>query len=418
MGLLAAGASTTLLASSGTKADTPQPTCINIPLPAYQLNPFQKVVGEKVQLAPFNLTKVASENTVNVTLLCRDPLGRLSSCVSVDRKTFNKIRVRDFPNWWPEFFKTPPVVIREFTNTELLIAGIAAGASIDVIRSFLLYPIATVKARIQAASNRMPRVQAKMTPLRLKRRLLVLFLNIRRMVDEGKLYAGLAPTLLASVPATGIYFGARDVTKRLLNKMIEHPTRYEEIGIALTGALVGDIVSLAARTPLDVLALRRQVASGEDPDEDEEDLEVGDWVGDSIARLPAVIATDLPYLLSRITFNMVIAHGDEDIARYEVIAISTALACAILTTPFDVARTRILVDSDGDPSNGLDVGSNQGVIATLKSISYEGDGGVRNLFAGWFERAVYLGIGRAWIDPLLIIVYIAIRDAVLLEWFD
>jgi hypothetical protein len=209
------------------------------------------------------------------------------------------------------------------------------------------------------------------------------------------------------------------VTKRLLNKVIDaDASRFNLIIIALTAAFLGDVVSLAARTPVDALALRLQVVSGEEPDAEMKDLEVGDWFGDSVQRLPAVIATDLPYLLSRISFNMILATGTEDIGRYEVIAISTAIICSILTTPFDVARTRILVDSDGDPSNGLDGGSRQGVITCLRSISQEGDGGLRNLFAGWFERALYLGIGRAWLDPILLIVYVAIRDATLLKWFD
>jgi hypothetical protein len=67
-----------------------------------------------------------------------------------------------------------------------------------------------------------------------------------------------------------------------------------------------------------------------------------------------------------------------------------------LTTPFDVARTRILVDSDGNFSNGMDGGSSEGVLQTMRKITKEGDGGIANLFAGWFERVLYLGLGRAW----------------------
>lgn len=408
MGIVAASLGTTFVTTHAV-ADTspnanPQPTILPESLP-------------KAEIKPVNLTMVAAENKINITLRSPDPLGRLSSC-TVDPKTFTKLQVREYPNWWPEALKAPAAVVREFTNTELLIAGIAAGATIDAIRTSILYPIATIKTRIQAVANKGPHLQEPISLLRLKRRLLVLYLNIRKMIQEGSLYAGLVPTLLVSVPATGLYFGTRDVTKRLLNKLIDDATRFDDIAIALTAAFLGDVVSLAARTPVDTLALRLQVASGEDPEEDVDDLEVGDWFGDSIERLPAVIATDLPYLLSRITFNMVLASGTEDIGRYELIAITTAITCSILTTPFDVARTRILVDSDGDPSNGLDGGTRQGVIKTLGTIRDEGDGGTRNLFAGWFERALYLGIGRAWLDPILLITYVGVRDSCLLEWFD
>jgi hypothetical protein len=48
----------------------------------------------------------------------------------------------------------------------------------------------------------------------------------------------------------------------------------------------------------------------------------------------------------------------------------------------------------------------------------EGDGGVRNLFAGWLERTLYLGVGRAWIEPFQMVGYAILRDVILLEWFD
>jgi len=422
MGIVAAGLGTTTLVTNGPAwADAANPpTASTQPMIPKNVNVDPQLKSSnQVEIKPVNLTMVAAENKINITLRNIDSVGRLSSCTYVDPKTFNKIKVREYPNWWPEALRPAGVVVREFTNTELLAAGVVAGASIDIIRSTILYPIATIKARIQATANTGPRLREPLTLLRLKRRLLVLYLNIRNMVNEGNLYAGLIPTLLASVPATGLYFGTRDVTKRLLNKVIDaDASRFNLIIVALTAAFLGDVVSLAARTPVDALALRLQVISGEEPDAEMKDLEVGDWFGDSVKRLPAVIATDLPYLLSRISFNMILATGTENIGRYEVIAISTGIICSILTTPFDVARTRILVDSDGDPSNGLDGGSRQGVITCLRSISQEGDGGLRNLFAGWFERALYLGIGRAWLDPILLIVYVAIRDATLLKWFD
>ena len=429
MGVFAAGAVVIPFAASQAQADTAPSIHVGktsvLPKPSVsqRIRPLsqEKIVVEtlpKPEIKPVNLTMIAAENKINVTLRSTDPLGRLTSFTCVDQKTFNKIQGREYPEWWPAFLRAPAAVIREYTNAELLIAGIVAGATIDVIRSSLLYPIFTIKTRIQAVANKGPHLREPITFLRFKRRFLVLYLNIRKMVREGNLYAGLMPSLLVSVPATGLYFGTRDVTKRFLNKMFDDPTRFDEIGIALTAAFLGDVVSLAARTPVDALVLRLQVASGEEPEEEVDDLEVGDWFGDSIKRLPAVIVTDLPYLLSRITFSMALATGTEDIGRYEILAITTAVTCAILTTPFDVVRTRILVDSDGDPRNGLDAGSRQGVIRTLDSIRREGDGGVRNLFAGWFERVLYLGIGRAWLDPILLIVYVGIRDACLLEWFD
>lgn len=376
----------------------------------------------KAELAPVNITKVVSENTINVTLKCPE------QCVQVDRKTFNKVRIRDYPSWWPDALRRrTPSVVREYTNSELLVASAVAGASMDLVRTTVAYPLLTTKTRIQAVANKRRKIKHTRRRNWIKRRLQIVYLTFRRQAQEkGNLYAGLLPTLLVSVPATAVYYGTRDITKRMLNKMVilsstttTSSTKPQDIAIALTAALLADVVSLAARTPADTLSLRLQVLRGQEGISEEAESElVGDWVADSIERLPAVIKTDLPYLLMRIALNMAIASGDEDVANYELLSITTACTCALLTTPFDVARTRILVDSDGDPENGLDGGSRQGVRKTMQRVIEEGDGGVGNLFAGWFERTAYLGLGKAWLDPITVLGYTGIRDAILLKVFD
>jgi hypothetical protein len=295
-----------------------------------------------------------------------------------------------------------------------------------MVRTTLLYPLLTLKNRIQADIKRRVRTGMKRGNRRKihpRRRAKILKLNAVRHLREGKLYAGIVPSLLVSVPATGVYYGVRDVVKRALVTM----PGMGDLTAAVLAAFIADVVSLMIRTPTDALALRLQVATGKESrfsNETEEEKDqavqemVGDWLVASLKRLPAVILTDLPYLLSRIVLNRYLIHGNIDIGRYELTAITTALICGFLTTPFDVARTRILVDSDDDPTNGIDGGSGMGLITTMQTIAKEGDGGVANLFAGWLERSVYLGIGRAWIEPVQILGYMAIRDAILLEWFD
>jgi hypothetical protein len=113
-----------------------------------------------------------------------------------------------------------------------------------------------------------------------------------------------------------------------------------------------------------------------------------------------VIVTDLPYLLSKIILNRQSIHGSISIDRYAEVAILTAVVAAFLTTPFDVARTSILIDSDGDFSNGIDGGFGEGVFNAMVAITKEGRGGIANMFAGWLERVLYLGIGRAWLEPI------------------
>lgn len=394
------------------------------------------------KLAPVNATRVALETGINITVI--EGTGR--TAVTLDRTTFQKNRqFIGFPGWLPSYLTPPPRVIKEIPNSELLTAAIVAGSTVEMVRTALLYPLQTLKTRVQTDINRR---QRRYKQLHLRRRLRVVQLNAVRHVREGNLYAGLLPSLLVSVPATGVYYATRDITKRMLVTMAPLSDTSSaagaffmninsDLGMVLTAALVADVVSLAFRTPADTLALRLQVASGQqgarDHDDDETAEEIAEalaearieaqvgkyWFAESLQRLPAVIATDLPYLLSRIAVNGLLLQGQTsiDIGSYEISTLSSALLCAFLTTPFDVARTRILVDSDDDVTTGVDGGSQQGLLQTFQSIVKEGNGGVGNLFAGWLERTAYLGISSLWL-PFALLLYVAIRDAILLEWFD
>uniref|UniRef100_A0A7S0C7Z8 Uncharacterized protein n=1 Tax=Proboscia inermis TaxID=420281 RepID=A0A7S0C7Z8_9STRA len=295
-----------------------------------------------------------------------------------------------------------------------------------------MYPLTTIKARIQASTTKADKPQpnnnsnntnnnnnnnSDISPIQ----------PFKRQFTAGKLYAGILPTLLLSVPASGLYFGIRDVTKRQLTRALITPSKQDDVFIALAGALIGKIISLAVQTPATAYSLRRQVATADDAIDDHYDTEEGrettdtNWWLDSWGQLPAIIITDVPYLILRISLSLTLFNGDENIGQYELVNISVACFCAFVTTPFDVARTRILVDSDGDPSNGLDGGTMEGVWITMQKVMEEEGGGgkgLQNLFAGWLERVAYFGIGSAWLDPIRVLGYLGIRDAVLLYWFD
>jgi len=377
------------------------------------------------KIGDLNYTRIIRESAIEISV--DGPMNR----EFLNAQTFQKVQTLKLPGWVPSFLVPPPKVIHDTTNAELLTAAAMAGSVVEMARTSLLYPLLTLKTRVQTDVNvRIRRRGRSKQPLDWKRRLRVAQLLARKHVGEGRLYAGILPSLLISVPATGVYFGVRDVVVR---KLVPYTDALGgSISVALLAALVADVVSLLIRTPADTLALRLQAATGEEfqweESQDRPILEVerqaylqekiGDWFLESLERIPAVIVTDLPYLLSRIVLTRLLLQGGPvSLGRYEGIVLFSALLCGFLTTPFDVARTRILVDSDDDPTNGSDGGSGDGLLRTFEKITSEGNGGYRNLFAGWIERVAYLGIGRAWIEPIQILGYIAIRDFILLEWF-
>lgn len=231
-----------------------------------------------------------------------------SGCISVDSKNFTKVQYAKrstYPRWFPSsWIPQQPQVIKEIANSELLVASTVAGATTEMARTGLLYPLQTIKTRVQSDPHNFTR---RVPPLR--EQVAALATNVKQRVQEGNLYAGISPTLLVSVPATGVYYGVRDVTKRMLLAM----TPLTDTEAILAGALVGDVVSLCFRTPADTLAVRLQA----------QNETVGDWLGDSLSRLPMVIATDLPYLLSKIALNRLFIQGSLSVDRYAEFAIFT-----------------------------------------------------------------------------------------------
>jgi hypothetical protein len=361
-------------------------------------NSIKSINGTKahgLKLAPINLTTVAAENRINVSLMCPPTiLSQDVPCVSVDRKTLNKVIAPEFPNWVPTWLRPKPKVVREIPNVELMQSAIVAGSVVEMFCTSILYPLKTVKSRVQAVEGRQ-RSMRRRYGLKRKKRLRILHclkvlrLLFLRQVREGNLYAGMLPLLLVTVPCTGVYYGVRDITKRMLIMTLNTPGKVDNIIVSVIGALVADVITIIIRTPVDVRAVCLQVGTLESDDDIDLSTIAGNWFSDGLKRLPAAVLTDVPYLISRIALNGLIAQGNEGIGRYKLIYIATACVCALLTTPFDVARTRIFVDSNDDPTDGIDGGSGEGVLMTMKTVIQESDGGVRNLFRGWFERVTY-----------------------------
>jgi len=485
-------------------------------------------------IVPIDIQKVIKENTVNVTIrLGNDENTQLY----VNRTSFEELKIQEKrkPGTWTpifRFYHPKPEVVRKFNDKELFFASILAGSVTEVLRSTILYPIATVKTRVQVSrfssakeaslevhtstspldcdeSTQMSNATASNSPpanvpvpvpvwyLSIGNSIRTLISSIVTQTRAGTLYAGYLVSLITTVPAAGAFYGIREVTKRGIIQIqsmdisqssspistlpIIH--QWNDLSVTLAAALVADIVSLAVRTPAVVFSVRRQAATMatqaqtlDDLDTDEkitiidskdvnqtsEDFELAmksvvlsqgvredyksvkndeisnmkediirgrqhnrdGWVdifNDFCMQFPTVVLTDLPYLALKITLLRTFATGHESIPEYQILNILVVCVAAFITTPFDVARTVILVDSDRDPTNGLDGGTGGGIFEAMFQIMREGlkknneyDVRVQNLFSGWLERVVYFGVTVALLDPLRILGYIGIRDRVLL----
>jgi len=413
------------------------------------------------QLQAIDVKKIATENKIDVELICPDgqrPIDSSAPIVKIDRETFEKVKIYQPPflRYMPS--SVQPLILRQFQSLKVLksipddqlfVASVAAGSLTEIIRTSLLYPLSTVKARVQARTMSQSTAGQKRPLLR---KLRVTWLTFVHETKRGDWYAGIVPSLLITVPASGVYSGLKEVSRRAFAMAIslgvfrnffpedgEVSSYYSAVVVNLLAAFIADIGALAIRTPADVLALRLQVFGDKNIRSD-----FTEWAKDSWALLPAMIITDIPFLLSRIFLNAAITTSGENLGQYEFETITIACLCAFLTTPFDVARTRILLPAlpseEGTKENDDPLAQSPNdyqrrrlvapskyreqrrqkvsVLVTMREISSEGNGGVQNLYAGWLERTAFLGVGRAWLDPLRVIGYLGIRDALLLKLFE
>ena len=109
-------------------------------------------------------------------------------CISVDAKNFTKVqRAKQPPKWLPSWL-TPAgteKAVKTFSNGELLVAATVAGASTEMLRTGLLYPLSTVKVRVQQERHNFTR-----RPPPLQQKIVTLGNNVKEKVQEGNLYAG------------------------------------------------------------------------------------------------------------------------------------------------------------------------------------------------------------------------------------
>jgi len=313
--------------SSTTSTKQTQPTSADVPPPK----------SKKTELQATDVKQIATENKIDIELVCKDDqrplLDSSAPVVKIDRETFQKIKVYQPPflQYLPS--SVQPLISRQFQslkvlksipNDQLFYASVFAGSLTEIIRTGLLYPLSTIKARVQARTLRSTAINRNKRSL--PRKLKVTWLTALHETKRGDLYAGITPSLLVAVPASGVYSGMKEVSRRAFSMAIQMQVfqnlfpgdndgvaaSYGALVASLLAAFVADIASLAIRTPADVLALRLQVFGDKNVKSD-----FGDWAKDSVALLPAMILTDIPFLLSRIFLNAAITTGGENLGKYE-----------------------------------------------------------------------------------------------------
>ncbi len=291
--------------------------------------------------------------------------------------------------------------------TRSLLAGALAGLTVD----FSLYPLDTIKTRLQSQLLPQARHGSTLTPRH------TLTGTMRSM------YAGLPSALLGSMPSAASFFVVYDGVKRSLLPASDNTTTTSAsvtasaFAITMLASTLGEIAACAIRIPTEVIKQRAQA---------------GLFNGSSLLALNDILALrhrqihrDGGYatvlrelyrgggvtMMREIPFTIVqfslweylkAAYSQRQSSQFQrqeglVTAAESAafgsLAGAVaagLTTPLDVLKTNLMLDRRGHERQSV---RREGAVTILARIRREE--GWRGLFKGFAPRVVWISVGGA-----------------------
>ena len=237
-----------------------------------------------------------------------------------------------------------------------LAAGGCAGTATDIF----LFPLDTIKTRLQAPGG------------------------FAKAGGFAGMYRGLGSAAAASAPAAAAFFGSYEYVKAHLLK------RFPDVwapGIHMTAASFGELVSAAVRVPFEVNKQRRQAGvHGADL------LSTGPKIASLLRSYVSLVSREVPFALIQYPLYerlKAVARGraqrsGRTVAGWEMSLCGSIAGgiSAALTTPLDVAKTRTML-SDGQ----LGLGS-----VLSKIVRTEGYGA---LFHGIAPRVTWISVGGA-----------------------
>ena len=255
----------------------------------------------------------------------------------------------------------------ELPAREVLKLGMISGAAAGTIVDFVLFPLDTIKTRLQTKG-----------------------VKLGADIFKG-MYNGILPAVVASAPGGASFFGAYDLTKKLATAWLAkyRPDKDNSSIVNIAAAIGADLTSSLVRTPFETM--KQQVQAGKHLTSLEAFQAILKHEG--IAGLYngyfSLAARELPFDL--IQFPMYEAmkaelrrrSGSEELPVWQSSlcgSVSGAFAAG-LTTPLDVVKTRIMTEEASS------------VVGAFKSILAEE--GASALFCGVIPRMIWISLGGA-----------------------
>ncbi len=246
-----------------------------------------------------------------------------------------------------------------------LVSGGAAGTTVDLV----LFPLDTVKTRLQSASG------------------------LRASGGLARLYSGLGPVLAGSAPGAAAFFCTYETAKRELTSLSGQSGPW----VHMASASLGEVAACTVRVPVEVLKQRRQAdAKGPSTSELLRSVLRTEGAGGLYRGYLTTVLREIPFSLIQfplwewLKMSVAERNGAESATPAQASACG-ALAggfSAAVTTPLDVAKTRIML-----AKHGSEEARRASLAFTLNKIVREE--GARRAFAGVGPRTAWISAGGA-----------------------
>ena len=252
-----------------------------------------------------------------------------------------------------------------------LISGGGAGIAVDIS----LFPLDTLKTRLQSEGG------------------------IWKAGGFKNIYAGLAPVAVGSAPNAASFFVTYDLIKSLATRLERKGYNINENDpkVHMVAASVGEVVSCFIQVPVEVIKQRRQANCAEFSSSKAVIKQIwkyegftGYWRG-----YTSTVLRDIPFCLIQFPLWERLKrewskNQEEDIEAWQS-AVCGSIASGIgaaITTPLDVAKTRIMLAKAGS-----DMAEKESLQFAMRCVYQEN--GIKGLFAGLIPRTLWMSIGGA-----------------------
>ncbi|XP_010268593.1 PREDICTED: S-adenosylmethionine carrier 1, chloroplastic/mitochondrial-like isoform X2 [Nelumbo nucifera] len=251
---------------------------------------------------------------------------------------------------------------KPFDFLRILFEGVIAGGTAGVVVETALYPIDTIKTRLQAARGG------------------------GKILLKG-LYSGLAGNLAGVLPASAIFVGVYEPTKqKLLQSFPENLSAVAH----LTAGAIGGAASSLIRVPTEVVKQRMQTGQFASAPDAVRLIVAKEGFKGLYAGYGSFLLRDLPfdaiqfciYEQLRIGYKLAARRDLNDPENAIIGAFAGALTGAV-TTPLDVIKTRLMVQGSANQYKGI--------IGCVQTIVREE--GTQAFLKGIGPRVLWIGIG-------------------------